>query len=90
MSESMIERIGDAIDSLLGEVANHDLSDGIHERFARAVLLALREPTEEMIDEGRELMSLGDETISRRDMRAKWQAMIYAALAEDQAPSSSS
>jgi len=40
------------------------------------------DPTDAMLDAGRELQSLGDETLDRADMRAKYQAMLDAALRE--------
>ena len=36
------------------------------------------EPTEKMLDAGRESQSMGDEKLYRDDMRLKWKAMIEA------------
>lgn len=38
-----------------------------------------REPTEEMIEAGRQLQSIGDEELYVEDMRMKWEAMLNAA-----------
>jgi hypothetical protein len=89
MANEMVERVARALDAMDEHTPQGGYSSPAAWRIhARAAIKAMREPTEEMIEEGRQLMNLGDETLYPEDMREKWQAMIDVALISTERQSS--
>lgn len=82
----MVERVARAIEGV------HDLPPGVAERFARAAIQAMREPTEDVVIAGctalaairAELIAVeisgNNNSIARLKMRTRWRAMIDKAL----------
>jgi hypothetical protein len=73
----MIDRVASAISALDTNIVAND-----YEAMARAVIAAMREPTEAMIDAAPD-EAVGWSEIARRHAADYWRAMVDAALAED-------
>lgn len=82
--DNMIEHVAKALGTAAAEWANSPPYDKTPEscwkHLAQSAVEAMREPTKAMIEAGRGLQSIGDETLDADDMQSKWQSMIDAAL----------
>ncbi|QJU60192.1 hypothetical protein HL653_22810 [Sphingomonas sp. AP4-R1] len=76
--ETMIERVARTLSSLAGHDADADWT--VFETPARAVILAIREPTRYMLDAATVATGGRDEWLLKD---GAWQTMIDAALAGD-------
>jgi hypothetical protein len=86
MSETILERAARALCVAQGiRATENEMARGADE--VRAVLRAIYEPTEEMIEEGAYVIPIGqgaeEGPPNVKDARACWQAMIDAALGDD-------
>lgn len=74
--EGMLDRLAEVV----AQVGYENSPIYRPEKFVRAILLALREPSEGMLLEGVEFSGVDDSDMS--DLRAAWQAMIDRILSE--------
>lgn len=85
MSESMVKRLARALEEIAAKSCytnEEGIIDGVwdSEKFARAVLLEIREPTDKMLHASDELLpDLNSSMISHY----VWKAMVKAALKDE-------